>query len=124
LPSASFCFVLLLYKYVSVIHSNITHQTGALEGLNTITPERKQQRETSTDLQWPECPGRNGIDYLIIRNLPTEALEILLQIYNDILRARVLPDDWKKYRAFFIPKRDKTNVRPISMSSCVCKVRI
>jgi hypothetical protein len=38
-------------------------------------------------------PGRDGIDYLIIRNLPNEALEILLEIYNDILRVRVFPDD-------------------------------
>jgi hypothetical protein len=40
--------------------------------------------------------GRDEIDYLIIRNLPNEALEILLEIYNDILRARVFPDNWKK----------------------------
>jgi hypothetical protein len=51
--------------------------------------------------------------------LPNEALEILLEIYKDILRARVFPDDWKKYKVFFIPKSDKTNVRPISMASCV-----
>jgi hypothetical protein len=34
----------------------------------------------------------------------------------------VFPDDWKKYTEFFIPKREKMNVRPISMASCVCKV--
>jgi hypothetical protein len=56
--------------------------------------------------------------------LPNQALEILLEICNDILRARVFPDDWKEYRMFFIPKRNKTNVRPISMASCVCKVRV
>jgi hypothetical protein len=38
-------------------------------------------------------PGRDGIDYLIIRNLSNEALEIQLEIYNDVLRARVFPDD-------------------------------
>jgi hypothetical protein len=30
--------------------------------------------------------------------LPKEALEIFLEINKDILRARVFPDDWKKYR--------------------------
>ncbi|PNF30200.1 hypothetical protein B7P43_G08428 [Cryptotermes secundus] len=74
------------------------------------------------NLKVRSCPGRDGIDYAIIRNLPKEALEILLEIYNDILRARVFPDDWKKYRVFFIPKPDKTSVRPISLASCVCKV--
>jgi hypothetical protein len=63
--------------------------------------------------------GQDGVDYLIIRNLPNEALEILLEICNDSLRAKVFPDDWKKYSVFFVPKIDKTNVRPISMASCV-----
>jgi hypothetical protein len=69
-------------------------------------------------------PGRNGIDYFIIHNLPNEAVEILLEILNDILRSRVFPDDWKKYRVFFIPKKDKTNLRPISMASCVCMCKV
>jgi hypothetical protein len=51
--------------------------------------------------------------------LPNEALEILMEIYNDIIRSRVFPDDWKKYTVFFIPEKDKTNVRPISMASYV-----
>jgi hypothetical protein len=67
-------------------------------------------------------PGRDRIDYLISRNLPNEALEIPLEIYNDILKAWGLPDDCKKYRMFLIPKTDKTTVRPITMASCVCKV--
>jgi hypothetical protein len=45
------------------------------------------------NLRIQSSPGRNGIDYLIIRNLPEEGLEILLEIYNDILRERVFPDD-------------------------------
>jgi hypothetical protein len=49
------------------------------------------------NLRVQSSPGRDGIDYLITRNLPNEALETLLENYNDILRARVFPDDWKKY---------------------------
>jgi hypothetical protein len=69
------------------------------------------------NLRVQSSPRRDGIDYLIIRNLPNEALESLLEIYNDILRARVLPDDWEKHRVFFIP-----NIRPMYMASGVCKV--
>jgi hypothetical protein len=47
--------------------------------------------------------GRDGTDYLIIRNLSNEVLEILLEIYNDILRARVFPDDWKKIESIVYP---------------------
>jgi hypothetical protein len=54
--------------------------------------------------------------------LPNQALEILLEIYNDNLRARVFPDDFKKFKVFFIPKRDKKNARPITMALYVCKV--
>jgi hypothetical protein len=60
------------------------------------------------NLRLQSSPEWDGKDHLIIRNLPNEDLEILLGIYNDILRARVLPNDWKKYRVFFILKRDKT----------------
>jgi hypothetical protein len=70
------------------------------------------------NLRIQSSSGRDGIDYFIIRNLPNVALEILLEIYNNILRAIMFPDDWEKY----IPKNDKTNVRPISLASCVCKV--
>jgi hypothetical protein len=53
------------------------------------------------NLRVQSSPGRDGIEYLIIRNLPNEALEILLEIYNDILKQRVFPDDWKKYRVLY-----------------------
>jgi hypothetical protein len=35
---------------------------------------------------------------MIETNLPNEALEILLEIYNDILRPRVFPGDWKNIK--------------------------
>jgi hypothetical protein len=63
------------------------------------------------NLKVQSSPGRDGIDCLIIGNLPYEALEILPEIYDDILRATVFPDDLKKYRIFLISKNDKTNVR-------------
>jgi hypothetical protein len=46
-------------------------------------------------LRVQSSPERDGIDCLIIRNLPNEASDILTEIYNDILRARVFPDNWK-----------------------------
>jgi hypothetical protein len=75
-----------------------------------------------TILRVQSSPGRDGIDYLIIRNFSNGALEILLETYKNILRARAFPDDWKKYGVFFIPKNDKTNIRNIPSASCVCKV--
>jgi hypothetical protein len=51
---------------------------------------------TIKNLRAQSSPGRDGIDCLIIRNLPNEVSEILIEIYNDILRARVFPDEWEK----------------------------
>jgi hypothetical protein len=42
--------------------------------------------------------------------VPNEALEISLEIYNDTLRARLFPHDWKEYRIFSIPKKNKRTV--------------
>jgi hypothetical protein len=73
----------------------------------------KETKEETKEEKWVRKESR------AVRS-PNEALEILLELYNDILGARVFQDDWKTYRVFFILKRDKTNVRLISMASCVC----
>lgn len=67
-------------------------------------------------------PGMDLIDYIIIKNLPPLAKHTLLRIYNMILRTGVFPLDWRKFRVFFIPKSGGKGFRPISLSSCVCKV--
>jgi hypothetical protein len=48
------------------------------------------------NLRVQQSPGRDGINYLILRNFPNEVLETLLEIYNDISRASVFSEDWKK----------------------------
>jgi hypothetical protein len=49
-------------------------------------------------------------------------LENLLEIYNNILRGRVFPDEWKECKVSFIPKMEKMIVTPISVASCVFKI--
>jgi hypothetical protein len=49
------------------------------------------------NLRVQSSTGWDGIGYHIMRKLPNEALEILLEIYNDTFRAMVFPDDWEKY---------------------------
>lgn len=64
-------------------------------------------------------PGLDQIDYIIIKFLPTSALEILLGIFNAIRILGEVPDIWKKYQVVFIVKE---KVRPIALSSCMGKV--
>jgi hypothetical protein len=63
-----------------------------------------------------------GWDYLIIHNLPKGSFRKYGKIYNNILRARVFSDNWKKCRTFSIPKNYKTNEKPVSLASHTCKV--
>jgi hypothetical protein len=58
------------------------------------------------NLRVQSSPGRDEIDCPIIRNLPNLVLEILLEIYNDILE-QVFPDDWKTTEHFLSLKRTK-----------------
>ena len=71
--------------------------------------------------------GPDKIHYMLIRNLPEEALMLLLEIYNKIWAENVFPRQWRE--ALIIPflKPDKnpkqvTSYRPIALTSCVCKL--
>lgn len=66
-------------------------------------------------------PGMDRIDYRIIKELPKLGKRTLLNIYNLILKSGEFPNDWRKYRVFFIPKSGGRGFRPISLSSCLCK---
>jgi hypothetical protein len=61
-------------------------------------------------------PGPEGIDCPIIRNLPNEALEILLEIYKDILRARVSQTTGKIIKCSLSLKDTKPVLTHISMT--------
>lgn len=65
-------------------------------------------------------PGLNGINYNVIKNLSFNLKLILLDIYNEwiISRWRI---PWRVDIVNFMKKSDG-NVRPITLSSCLCKI--
>ena len=70
--------------------------------------------------------GPDDIHYQILKHLPDNALETLLNILNDIWITGKFPKDWSKAMIIPIPKPNKdhteaTNYRPIALTSCVCK---
>lgn len=67
-------------------------------------------------------PGVDRIDHKIIAMLPEKARSLLLEIYNEILATQSFPEEWRKYNIFFIPKADSSNLRPISLAPCLCKL--
>ena len=73
------------------------------------------------------APGPDGISYDIIERLPRNCLGILLNIYNKIWTTQDFPDSWRLATVIPIPKpgkdhSDAGSYRPISLTSCLCKL--
>lgn len=58
----------------------------------------------------------------MIKELPEEMKDILLDIYNKIWIEGRIPEMWRMYQVIFIDKIGKEKVRPIALSSCVGKL--
>ncbi|XP_025997464.2 uncharacterized protein LOC113005794 [Solenopsis invicta] len=67
-------------------------------------------------------PGMDNVDYSMLRHLSLKGKQVLLGIYNIIWTENVVPTDWYTYQVIFIDKIGKDKVRPIALSSCVCKL--
>lgn len=67
-------------------------------------------------------PGMDGIDYFIIQQLPIKYSLILLDIMNEMYIKSDFPENWRKSYVHFIEKTDGKSVRPIYLSSCICKL--
>lgn len=67
-------------------------------------------------------PGRDGIEYIMIKLLPRKYKTELLVIMNFCFEHGVMMNDWKDNDTIFIDKGNKEKVRPITMSSCVSKI--
>ena len=67
-------------------------------------------------------PGLDGLSYECIGLLPIKYKLLLLDIFNEMYTTNVYPADWKKSYIHFIKKTDGVNVRPIALTSCLCKL--
>jgi len=70
--------------------------------------------------------GPDDIHYQLLKHLPESALQVLLDLMNDIWETGDLPSIWKLANVIPIPKPGKdhsepSNYRPIALTSCVCK---
>ena len=67
-------------------------------------------------------PGDDGITYAVLRALLEVPGNPLLQLYNLCLRLGYLPQAWTRSTIVPISKPGTDKFRPISLTSCVCKV--
>ncbi|KAM7289011.1 uncharacterized protein ISCGN_029148 [Ixodes scapularis] len=73
------------------------------------------------------APGPDKVTMTMLRNLPDQSKEEYLKEINNVWATGKLPEEWKHSSVVPIPKpgKDKgsiTNYRPISLTSCTCKV--
>ena len=72
-------------------------------------------------------PGIDGVAYSMIKNSHRSFLVQILNLFNEIFQTRVFPDSWRIAAIIPIPKPHKDhstplNFRPISLTSCLCKL--
>lgn len=68
-------------------------------------------------------PGLDQIEYKMIKNTPDTFKEILLNIINEYFSSGNNPAMWKKFLIILIPKGNKNKFRPISLASCILKLK-
>lgn len=73
-------------------------------------------------MQPRSSPDLGDVDYRVLKFLPIELKECLLMIYNEIIKTSIFPSEWKRFNVFFIPKKDSTKFRSISMAQCTLKI--
>ncbi|XP_076387356.1 uncharacterized protein LOC143264373 [Megachile rotundata] len=67
-------------------------------------------------------PGPDCIDNTMIFKLPVKTRLILLDILNDLYSNNLIPAEWLSSHLHFIPKQGGKGLRPISLTSCICKL--
>ena len=73
------------------------------------------------------APGEDKITYQLIKHLPDNAIDYLLHLYNRIWQSNSFPKRWLLAVVLPFEKQGKDslvveNYRPISLTSCVCKL--
>ena len=71
------------------------------------------------------APGEDGITYEVIRHLNSnicDGINPIQLLFTSIYREGVLPWQWKHSLIIPVPKGETGKFRPISLTSCLCKV--
>ncbi|KAH9375470.1 hypothetical protein HPB48_008509 [Haemaphysalis longicornis] len=71
--------------------------------------------------------GSDGVSVAHVKNIPTPCKAALLQAFNRLWMSGKLPDEWLHSIVKPIPKPGKppnslANLRPVSLTSCLCKI--
>ncbi|CAB0044055.1 unnamed protein product [Trichogramma brassicae] len=67
-------------------------------------------------------PGMDGLNFGILKRLPIKYELQLLDLFNEMIKLGEFPHSWRDVFVHFIKKPDGKNYRPISLTSCTCKL--
>jgi len=67
-------------------------------------------------------PGSDFISYSLLKLMPSIAIRLLVKIFNRLLEECYFPKEWREYDVALLPKDNKSDFRPIAMSSCIMKL--
>jgi exonuclease III len=90
-------------------------------------PFTLQELTAALQASHESSPGPDNIPYSLIKNLPNDILQLLLQIYNTLWSEDRFPTMWRQAIIIPIakPGKDPSNpnhYRPISLTNCLCKI--
>ena len=73
------------------------------------------------------APGQNDVHYAMLKFLPPEGMDGLLNVYSQILQPGYFPKQWLRSIIILNLKSAKytanpSNYRPISLTSFLCKI--
>ena len=71
------------------------------------------------------APGEDGVTYQVIRYLNDDicdGINPIQLLFSTVYREGLLPWQWKYSIIIPVPKQDTSKLRPISLTSCLCKV--
>ena len=98
------------------------HRVTAACTLDPAPPITVHELRTALLKGRATSPGEDGITYDLLRHLSTVPGNPLLALLNLSLQSATLPESWTNSIIIPIPKPHSSDFRPISLTSCVCKV--
>lgn len=110
---------------VNTTYDNVIKHVISLDEIKYISP--RELVKAIKRLQPRKAPGKDGIQNIVLKNLPMKAIVQLANIYNACFKLSYFPDDRKEAHvlAFKKPGKDKAfpqNYRPISLLSTLSKL--
>lgn len=103
-------------KQDSEQHRNIRAQISKLGPPDSLIEPTFMKHEVDKvlrSLDKKKCPGPDGIDGAIVKQLHKSLSALWIMLFNKCLLLGFFPKEWKKARVIDIPKSDKTKLRSV-----------